>query len=91
MARLSFLRISIAVLLMCGVTFAHAKTTKRAGRVHLPVKATRVAEKVDTPIQAEIVNAVPEGRSDTLACRKVRRRLWLDDQGWIVRQVAICS
>ena len=91
MAHFSLLHTSIAVLLTFGVTVAHAKTTKKAEKAHSPVKVTRQAAKIQTLAKTEITSVASETRPDTPACRKVRRRFWLDDQGWIVRQVSSCS
>jgi hypothetical protein len=68
----------IALLALAGTTIANAKAIKKA-------------QYVEPPKRPELVNAMAEVRPERPECRKIRRRLWVEDQGWLVRQVSICS
>jgi hypothetical protein len=62
-----------------------------------PAEASNPVVKVETRpamramtadlVQASEAEAAP---ADDAACTKVRKRLWVDGEGWIVRRVSIC-
>ena len=79
MAHSSCLRVCIIVsAVLIGATAANAKAVKKAVKV---VQAPKV----------ETVSTIPTVQPAASPCFKVRRRLWIEDQGWVVRQVANCS
>jgi hypothetical protein len=79
MAHSSFLRVCIIVSsVLIGMTAANAKAVKKTVKV-------AQAPKVET------VSAIPIVQPEASPCRKVRRRFWIEEQGWIVRQVSNCS
>jgi hypothetical protein len=65
-----------------------------------PAEASPPIAKTDVPrpavrmMTSELVQTTePETRvsaEDDAACTKVRKRLWVDGEGWIVRRVSIC-
>ncbi len=46
---------------------------------------------VEPPRRPEMINPVQVAQPERAECKKVRRRFFLQDQGWIIRQVSICS
>jgi hypothetical protein len=68
----------IALLALVGASAASAKPAKSI-------------EKVDPPKTSVMVNAIEVVRPERTECRKVRRRLWIEQQGWVVRQISSCS
>jgi hypothetical protein len=62
-----------------------------------PAEASNPVMKAEirTPVRALTADVVPaseteEAGADDAACTKVRKRLWVDGEGWIVRRVSIC-
>jgi hypothetical protein len=58
------------------------------------VEQSRPVERVrsSTPAISEETGPVSASQTDAgPACRAVRKRLWLEDEGWIVRTVQICK
>ncbi len=58
-----------------------------------PVEKTAMAQPAVRAMTSDITPAAEvEERSaaDDANCHKVRKRLWVDGEGWIVRRVSIC-
>jgi hypothetical protein len=102
MAHSSFLRVCIIVsTVLIGITAANAKTVKKKVRVaQAPkvetvkaanAKAVKKMVKVAQAPKVETVSAIPIVSPGVSPCRKIRRRLWIEDQGWVVRQASICD
>jgi hypothetical protein len=70
--------ILLASLLVIGPTATIAK---------VPPQQSKVADNQQTQ------SAVPAttGADENPACRKVRRRLWIENEGWFIRSVRICN
>lgn len=61
--------------------------TKAPAKVEAPRPAVRaLTTDVVQTAQAETATAA----EDDAACTKIRKRLWVDGEGWIVRRVSVC-
>jgi hypothetical protein len=57
------------------------------------IEQSRPAERVrsSTPAATDQTAVVSAGETNSgLACRLFRKRLWLEEEGWIIRTVQIC-
>lgn len=61
-----------------------AATSQPARR---PVTA---AEPVQTTSLASATQAATAAREPDAECQRLRRKLWLEDEGWVVRRVSVC-
>jgi hypothetical protein len=55
--------------------------------------ATLKAQAVSVEVPAEPPagsGLAPADRGDAVECTRVRRRLWVEGEGWIVRRVSLC-
>jgi hypothetical protein len=68
----------IALLALVGASTADAAAPKKMA-------------SVEPPRRPDVVNAMQVAQPERPECKKVRRRFFLQDQGWIIRQVSICS
>ncbi len=58
----------------------------------MPVPEARPLVRSFTPDIYRVAQAdmAPRTGAEWATCYKVRKRLWLDDEGWIIRRVSVC-
>jgi hypothetical protein len=62
----------------------HAATSQPARR------SVAAAEPLQTSSLVSATLAGAAVREPNTECRRLRRKLWLEDEGWVVRRVSIC-
>ncbi len=81
----------LAVLALGGLV---AITSYPPAEASHTVETSAPKTQAPPPVRAmtqELAQAEPEvGGASDAACSKVRKRLWVDGEGWIVRRVSIC-
>lgn len=66
----------------CTVPVLAAPTADRGAR--------QVAEAAQVRPVSDVRPAEAEAEEESANCSKLRRRLWIEGEGWIVRRVTIC-
>lgn len=58
----------------------------------MPMLEARPLVRSITPDTYRVAQAemAPRTAEEWATCYKVRKRLWLDDEGWIIRRVSVC-
>jgi hypothetical protein len=77
-----------SLLPLCAAALAGALT------ISVPAEASSLKpHSASITIAAErppVPEAAPVVQSDSIECPRIRRRLWVEGEGWIVRRVASC-
>jgi hypothetical protein len=80
----------MAVLALGGLV---AITSYPPAEASPPIAKTEVPRPAVRMMTSELVQTAETDTrvaADDAACSKVRKRLWVDGEGWIVRRVSIC-
>lgn len=83
----------VAVLAAGAVLFAPAALSSTGST---PAQVQPAAQPTKAPRSRSEVEAVRSGTrlvvaSSEASCPRLRRRLWIEGEGWVVRRVALCS
>lgn len=79
----------MAVLALGGLVAITSYPPAEAGNPVVKAE-TRPATRALTPELVQTAEVEGREATDDAACSRVRKRLWVDGEGWIVRRVSIC-
>ena len=77
---------SVAPALVLAALLGLAAPTTASAASAASAAVTKVAD-VTAPVRAA---STTEGEDDGGTCSRIRRRLWVEGEGWIVRRITTC-
>src|SRR5690349_13944540 len=81
---------SLAGLLGCALLIGSAASTAPASPLREPKGvATRMPKRADTARDVTTTSSLRG--ADRSECFKARRKLWVEEDGWVVRRVTVCE
>jgi len=72
-------------LVALALAFSLAEPAPGLAQAKVGARATAPASEPAT------TQSVESGREEQAACAKIRKKLWVEGEGWIVRRVAVCT